>query len=265
MSLKETNLDELEGIAQGPFEPIAIVGMGCLMPEASDIEEFWSNIINTKVSIKEVPSERWKVDDFYSPGEPGTVEDAKTYSKIGAFIEGYEFDWRRWKVPPQTLGQIDLCQQWAISAAAAALENAGYLGDNSRFTLPNSTTGVVMANALGGEFRNLSNHRVWADQFTRQAVEIGGMPESNRDALKQAINEGKPKIDEDAMPGELSNVMAGRVANLLDLQGPNLSTDAACASTMAAVLDACRMLQSRQVNLMLAGASDRTMDPATYA
>ncbi|MBT7938723.1 MAG: acyltransferase domain-containing protein, partial [Euryarchaeota archaeon] len=41
--------------------------------------------------------------------------------------------------------------------------------------------------------------------------------------------------------------------------------DAACASTMAAVLDACRMLQSRQVNLMLAGASDRTMDPATYA
>ena len=151
------------------------------------------------------------------------------------------------------------------SAAAAALENAGYLGSDSRFTLPNSTTGVVMANALGGEFRNLSNHRVWADQFTRQAVEIGGMPESNRDALKQAINEGKPIIDEDSMPGELANVMAGRVANLLDLQGPNLSTDAACASTMSAVLDACRMLHSRQVNLMLAGASDRTMDPATYA
>ena len=52
---------------------------------------------------------------------------------------------------------------------------------------------------------------------------------------------------------------------MLDLQGPNYTTDAACASSMAAILDACRLLQSRQVDLMLAGAADRTMDPATYA
>ena len=32
-------------------------------------------------------------------------------------------------------------------------------------------------------------------------------------------NDGLPKIDEDTMPGELANVVAGRVANLLDLQG----------------------------------------------
>ena len=30
-------------------------------------------------------------------------------------------------------------------------------------------------------------------------------------------------------------------------------------------MDACHLLQSRQVDVMLAGASDRTMDPATYA
>ena len=265
MSAKEISIADLEGTAQGPFEPIAVVGMGCIMPDAEDITKFWNNIVNAHVSIKEVPSNRWIIDDFWAPGSPGQVEYAKTYAKIGAFVEGYDFDWRRWKAPPGTLGQIDICQQWAVTASAAALEHAGYLGDDSRFSIPNASTGVVMANALGGEFRNLSNHRVWADQFTRQAVEAGGMPESGRDALKQAISEGKPEIDEDAMPGELSNVMAGRVANLLDLQGPNHSTDAACASTMSAVLDACRMLQSRQVDLMLAGASDRTMDPATYA
>ena len=67
------------------------------------------------------------------------------------------------------------------------------------------------------------------------------------------------------MPGELANVVSGRVANLLNLQGPNYATDAACASSMAAILDACRLLQNRQVDLMLAGASDRTMDPATFA
>ena len=67
------------------------------------------------------------------------------------------------------------------------------------------------------------------------------------------------------MPGELANVVSGRVANLLNLQGPNYTTDAACASSMAAILDACRLLQNRQVDIMIAGASDRTMDPATFA
>ena len=78
-------------------------------------------------------------------------------------------------------------------------------------------------------------------------------------------NEHTPRVDEDTMPGELANVVSGRVANLLDLQGPNYATDAACASSMAAVMDACRMLQSRQVDIMLAGATDRTLDPATFA
>ena len=36
------------------------------------------------------------------------------------------------------------------------------------------------------------------------------------------------------MPGELSNILAGRVANLFNLRGPNFTTDAACASALAA-------------------------------
>ena len=84
-------------------------------------------------------------------------------------------------------------------------------------------------------------------------------------AFAEAMTEGTPRIDEDTMPGELANVVSGRVANLLDLQGPNHAMDAACASSMASVLDACLLLQTRQVDVMLAGASDRTMDPATFA
>ena len=79
-----------------------------------------------------------------------------------------------------------------------------------------------------------------------------------------AMVEGAPKITEDTMPGELANVVSGRVANLLDLQGPTMpwtphvrprlrpcSTPAVCCT--------------RQVDAMICGASDRTMDPATYA
>jgi acyl transferase domain-containing protein len=39
-----------------------------------------------------------------------------------------------------------------------------------------------------------------------------------------------PPITEDTMPGELPNIVAGRVANVLNLRGPNFITDAACAS-----------------------------------
>ena len=249
---------------QDPFEPIAIIGVGSILPDAPDAETFWQNVIDTHVSIREVPEHRWVVADHWVEGGPKNVPEGKTYSKIGGFVEGFEFDWRRWRVPPGSLAQIDLCQQWAVSVSAAALEDAGYLGDDSRFELPKARTGVIFANALGGENRNLSNHRVWADSFARKAVEAG-MPPESVDSFKDAISEGTPRVDEDTMPGELANVVAGRVANLLDLQGPNYATDAACASTFAAILDACRLLQARQVDLMVAGAADRTMDPATFS
>ena len=48
-----------EGIDQGPFEPIAIMGLGALMPDAESMEQFWQNIIDSKVSIREIDPDRW--------------------------------------------------------------------------------------------------------------------------------------------------------------------------------------------------------------
>ena len=257
-------VEELNEAPQEPFEPIAIVGMSALLPDAPDLDSFWQNVLSAHVSIKDVPAERWNAGDFYVAGEPGSAPEGKTYSRIGAFVEGFEFDWRRWRQPPGSLSQIDDSQLWAVEVAAAALEHAGYLGEGARAELPNERTGVVFANALGGEQREYSNHRIFADQLARKAVE-SGMPADRVDSFKEAVVEGTPRVDEDTMPGELANVVAGRVSNLLDLQGPNFTADAACASTFAALVTACRLLQTGQVDVMLAGASDRTMDPATYA
>ena len=152
--------------SQGPFEPIAIIGMSCILPDSPNIEELWKNILSKHVSFKEVPEDRWDLNDFFN--EERTLN--KTYSKIGAFVEGYEFDWKRWRQPPGTLPQIDICQQWAVSVSASALENAGYLGEGS-VEPPRGKTSVIFANALGGENRNLSNQRVWAGRTVRLAKE----------------------------------------------------------------------------------------------
>jgi len=253
-----------EGLDQAPFEPIAIVGCSAIMPDALTAEAFWQNIIEARVSIRQVPEGRWpgRVEDFWAEGGPGDVVTNTSYARIGAFVDGFEFDWRRWRQPPGTLPQIDTCQLWAVAAAAEALEHAGY-GDGGR-DLDRARTGVVFANALGGENRNESNVRVWAEKSRRLAIEAG-LTEAQADAFVEEMVDGAPLITEDTMPGELANVVSGRVANLLDLQGPNHAMDAACASSMAALLDACRLLQARQVDTMLCGASDRTMDPATFA
>jgi len=264
MTLTTADGKPCEGIEQGSFEPIAVIGLGALMPDADDIDSFWQNIINAKVSIETIEEGRWpgKIEHFWKPGGPGDIEEGFTYSKIGAFVKNFEFDWRRWRQPPGTLGQIDPCQLWAVGISASALEHAGYDGQTKY--IDRAKCGVVFANALGGENRNLSNIRVWSNHTKQTALKYG-LPAENLDSFQEEINTYNPRINEDTMPGELANVVSGRVANLLDLQGPNYATDAACASSMAAVLDACRMLQSRQVDVMLAGATDRTLDPATFA
>ena len=264
MSLTTADGKPCEGIEQGPFEPIAVIGLGALMPDADDIDAFWQNILDAKVSIRPLPEGRWPgpINHFWKEGGPGEHTEGFTYAKIGALVSDAEFDWRRWRQPPGTLPQIDPCQLWAVTVSADAIEHAGYDGESA--DIDRSRTGVVFANALGGENRNLSNIRVWS-HHTESLAKQHGLPEANSDAFTESILEGTPRVDEDTMPGELANVVSGRVANLLDLQGPNHAMDAACASSMAAVLDACRLLQTRQVDVMLAGATDRTMDPATFA
>ena len=262
MTITTANGKEADGLNQAPFEPVAVIGMAALMPDAVSIEEFWQNILDAHVSIKEVPKYRWDPEIYWEDGAPGNITEGKTYSKIGAFVENYEFDWRRWRQPPGTLPQIDPCQLWAVTVSAAAIENAGY-GEGGK-ELDRARTAVKFANALGGENSSQSNKRVFTAEMRKKAIENGVSP-AQADAMVEKICEGKPRIDEDTMPGELANVVSGRVANLLDLQGPNYSTDAACASSMASLLDACRLLQTRQVDVMLAGATDRCMEAPTYA
>ena len=37
---------------QDPFEPIAVIGIAALLPDAQNVDVFWANILSAKVSLK---------------------------------------------------------------------------------------------------------------------------------------------------------------------------------------------------------------------
>src|SRR4029453_694411 len=65
-----------------------------------------------------------------------------------------------------------------------------------------------------------------------------------------------PKITEDTFPGLLTTVTAGPIANRLDLGGKNLTVDAACASSLAALDVACDELVTGGSDVVLCGGAD---------
>ncbi|MBI4953815.1 MAG: acyltransferase domain-containing protein, partial [Myxococcales bacterium] len=66
------------------------------------------------------------------------------------------------------------------------------------------------------------------------------------------------------MPGELANVIAGRVAAVFDLHGPNYVCDAACASAMAAMNAAVEGLAEGDFDAVVTGGIDANMSASTY-
>jgi malonyl CoA-acyl carrier protein transacylase len=66
------------------------------------------------------------------------------------------------------------------------------------------------------------------------------------------------------MPGELSNIIAGRVANVFNFTGPNFVTDAACASSLAALQSAVDGLRFGQFDAVLTGGVDRSMGVESF-
>ncbi|MEQ8223027.1 MAG: acyltransferase domain-containing protein, partial [Candidatus Eremiobacterota bacterium] len=73
-----------------------------------------------------------------------------------------------------------------------------------------------------------------------------------------------PEITEDTLPGELPNVIAGRVANVFNLTGKSMAVDAACAASLAALDTAVKGLMVKDYDTALVGAVEGVMDPASY-
>ncbi|OWY63297.1 beta-ketoacyl synthase, partial [cyanobacterium TDX16] len=230
----------VEVLAERGPEPldVAIVGMAGFFPGAGDLDTFWANVVGGEDSVTEVPARRWSAETYWDP-EAFTVDAGKkTPSKWGGFLPEIPFDALGYGIPPASLAAIEPSQLLSLEAAARALDDAGYATrsfDRSRVSVIfGAEGGTDLATAYG--FRSL-----WHTY-------VGELP--------AALDDFLPEFTEDSFPGLLTNVIAGRIANRLDLGGSNYTVDAACAASLAALSLACRDLQVGASDLVLCGGAD---------
>jgi len=248
--------------AQG--EPIAIIGVGAKVPGALDATTFWKNIRDGVCSIGEVPSDVWD-PELYWDDDRSTPD--KTYSKIGGFVRDFHFDRKAFRIPPKVVQSIDPTQRLALAATADALEDAGL--HDAEFD--RERCAVILGNALGGDQREKTSLRVHYPKVAKAIRESAAAAGLSSEAAERLIVEAEqqfkgdlPPITEDSMPGELANVVAGRISNAFDLRGPSYITDAACASSLAALDASVRSLRDGVCDIAVTGGSDRSMSPAVY-
>ena len=245
---------------------VAVVGVGAIMPDAPDAATFWENIKQGRYSISDVDPSRWDPQLYYD-SDPKAPD--KTYSKIGGWVRDWVWEPRSWNlaVMPRVADAMDDTQKWAVACTHQALTDYGY----PERTLDNDRVAVVFGNAMAGEHHYQTALRI---SFPELAGELGDAPSfrSLPNDVQQAIvvelgdliGKRYPEITEDTMPGELSNCIAGRVANLFNFRGPNYVVDAACASAMAAMNSAVSGLVEGEYDAVITGGIDRNMGAATY-
>ncbi|WP_372664999.1 SDR family NAD(P)-dependent oxidoreductase [Amycolatopsis kentuckyensis] len=219
--------------APAPLD-IAIVGMACMFPQAPDLATFWANVLAGADAVTEVPPQRWDTSLYYDAGGQGE----RTPSRWGGFLPEIGFDPLKYGIPPSSLASIEPVQLLALEAAHRALVDAGY--EDRPFD--RTRTSVVFGAEAGSDLSNAMSLRTVLPSY------VGELPSELDDQL--------PRITEDSFPGVLANVIAGRIANRLDLGGANYTVDAACASSLTAVDVACKELTAGTSDLVLCGGAD---------
>ncbi|AGC47285.1 polyketide synthase [Myxococcus stipitatus DSM 14675] len=205
-------------------EPIAVIGMSCRFPGGGELPEtFWEVLRDGRDTTREVPPERWNIDNVYDP-TPGT--HGKVYTRRGAFIENVDlFEPSFFGIAPRDAKFMDPQQRMLLEECWRALERAGIPPSG----LAGSRTGIFVG-LMHNDYNVLG---ISAD------VEISS----------SSLN--------------YPSMAAGRISHTLGFQGPALTVDTACSSSAVTVHLACQSLRNDESDMALAGGVSLSLSPVT--
>ncbi|MFG2062503.1 amino acid adenylation domain-containing protein [Micromonospora sp. NPDC048871] len=114
---------------------IAVVGMACRFPGASDKEQFWRNLVDGRESIGDFPPLR--LDDLRR------VEGGTSAVRKGGYLDRIDlFDAEYFGIPPHVATQLDPYHRNLLEVLVETMEDAGY----ARSELYGSRTGIFVGN-----------------------------------------------------------------------------------------------------------------------
>ena len=239
---------------------IAVVGIGCQYPGARDLRELWENIIARRRQFRRMPDVRLPLADYHDP-DPAAPD--KTYGTRAALIDGFVCDWQQRFIPQSTYETADIAHWLALETALKTLADAGL----SRQNVASERSGVILGNTLTGEHtRATAMRQRWP--FVRKsliaAASARGIAGAGLDGLVATMQDYYQSVfaptTEDSLSGALSNTIAGRICNHLNFHGGGYTVDGACSSSLIAVATAATALVNRDMDFVLAGGVDVSLD-----
>jgi acyl transferase domain-containing protein len=220
----QRRLDAAESVRRGP---IAVIGMACRFPgSANEPDSFWRMLEAGNDGLSEVPPDRWDIDAVY---DPDPAAEGKMITRRGGFLKGVavdRFDAAFFGISAREANAMDPQQRLLLEVAWEALEDAGLAAEQ----LKESRTGVFVG-AMNADY---------------QSLEPTGLPDTY------------------AGPGNEFSFLAGRLAFILGLRGPNIVATTACSSSLVALHLACQSLRLGECETALAGGVNLMLSPGVF-
>lgn len=222
--------------------------------------ELWENVLARRQQFRRMPDCRLPLGEYHhpDPAHPDT-----TYGTQAAVVDGFTFDWAARRIPKSTADSTDIVQWLALEVAYKALADSGVTPEK----LPSERTGVVLGNSLTGENMRSGSMRLrwpYVRKALRAAAQARGLPgelvaqlETTMETYYKSVFE---PITEDSLAGNLSNTIAGRICNSLNLHGGGYVVDGACSSSLLAVTTAASALERGDLDVAFAGGVDVSLD-----
>jgi acyl transferase domain-containing protein/NAD(P)-dependent dehydrogenase (short-subunit alcohol dehydrogenase family)/acyl-CoA thioesterase FadM len=209
--------------------PIAIVGIGCVLPGALNPDQLWDNILGKRVAIAERALA--DIQDFYAEGDLPTPD--KTYSRLAGWVRdfkpaGPQAGFRT--AAQQMLGEaVSQCLQGAPADPARTQVLVGSTGDGCR-----EYEGALLVAGIQG-----------LASKTGHDCPPPGLKSSLEAAVGLNTGEGA-----DLSPWSLWDAVGRR---LVGSGVKVLAFDAACASSLYSMIAGVRNLRRGECDLALAG------------
>ncbi len=215
---------KLREARQRQSAPIAVVGVGCRFPAASDANAYWELLSKGDLGLSKVPSDRWDAEALHAkePKQAGRI----TSTQAGFINEVDQFDASFFGISTREAASLDPQHRLLFQVAWETLENAGANPDRSR-----------------GE---------------RCGVFVGAC---SNDYLHLLTQRDASEIDAYLGTGNAHSSAAGRLSYFLDWRGPAIAVDTACSSSLTAVHYAVQSLRAGECDAALAGGVNLILTP----